>query len=96
MKRIRIIHTPPGFADEHIRLKWIGVEIPLPTAEQLAENPPSGLSIGRENEGGYLVRTEDAVIALHNAGKHEVADFWGSCVLDSYLRFSRDVCEEID
>lgn len=95
MAKIRIIAIPPGFALEPIRSQWVGVEISLPTEEQVEEDPPSGFGIGDQNQDGYLVLTSDAIRSLENAEKHSAAAFWQSMGIGKYLRFSKDVCEEI-
>jgi hypothetical protein len=96
MAKIKIIATPPGFAPEFIREQWVGIEIPLPTNEQIAENPPSELRTGNENEGGYLVLCSDAIAALKESEKYDAHDFWTTKGLGRYLLFKRDVCELID
>lgn len=95
MSKIKIVSTPPGFAPQHIRDEWVGIEIPLPTKEQLSEDPPSGVSIGNENANGYNVLTSDAITALKNAEKQKSAIFWQRLGIGRYLRFSRNVCLEV-
>jgi hypothetical protein len=92
MKKLKIVQIPPGFAPEHIRKQWIGVEIPL------AENPiPEGkeaLRIGNDNAGGYQVKGTDAVKALRDAGKIEAADFWEN-YSSGMFKFKKEVCEVV-
>lgn len=95
MAKIKIIATPPGFAPEEIRDQWVGVEIPLPTEEQIAEDPPSGVGIGNQNQGGFLVLTSDAIKSLQNAGKNTAVSFWESAGIGRYLRFRKEICKEI-
>lgn len=89
MRKIKIIAVPLGFAPEHIRQAWVGVEIPLPE-EELSQ----GIAIG--NEGVYVVSGNDAITALRNAGKHKAADFWEHHVLPAAQCFSKQVCELIE
>lgn len=96
MAKIRIVKVPPGFAPEHIRREWLGVEIPLPTQAELAENPPSAWEANEANSGGYIVFQDDAVKALLAAEKNGAAEFWEDLELPApYLRFRRDCCEVI-
>jgi hypothetical protein len=92
MAKIRIIHTPSGFAPERIRDQWKGIEIPL------ADNPiPAGkvaLRIGTENQDGYQVKGTEAVKALREAGKNEAADFWEDYKTGNFT-FKKEVCELI-
>lgn len=96
MAKIKIIATPPGFAPEDIRNQWVGVEIPLPTKEQLAEDPPSSFGSGNQNQGGHIVLTSDAITSLEQSEKHSTVAFWQSLGLGKYLRFHKDCCEVID
>lgn len=89
--RIRIIKTPQGFADKHIRQAWIGIEMPALPDEGEAE----GWS-GNENAGGYTVSGTDTVDALRDAGKKEAAKFWSYPVPPPSLRFSADCGEVVD
>jgi hypothetical protein len=89
--RIKIIAVPPGFAPPEIRERWVGVEIPTPTDDELRANRPSSAGIGHENEGGYLVRRESAIQALRAAGKESAARFW-ELIDGEYLAFSREYC----
>jgi hypothetical protein len=62
MGTIRIIKTPGGAASEHIKVQWVGVEMPFVSADEAAAvetstNPKSPAA------GGYIVRGEDAVQA---------------------------------
>ncbi|MAZ67204.1 hypothetical protein CL652_00310 [bacterium] len=88
--RIRVTKTPPGFADEHIRKAWVGVEMPAEPDDGDSE----GWS-GNENAGGYNVSGVDAVEALLDAGKTEAAQFWSSPVPPPSLRFGADYCEVV-
>lgn len=96
MSSIRIVSTPPGFAPQEIRAQWIGIAIPLPTQEEIDEDPPSGFKVGSENDGGYLVLTKRAVQSLRANGKNEAAEFWDGLPLGRFLEFRRDVCEVIE
>ena len=96
MKRIRITSIPPGFAPESIRVQWVGVTIPLVTEEEKAQDPPSGISIGAANRGGYMVLTSKAVEALEAADKTEAKEYWGGLVLGSYLVFKKECCEVVE
>lgn len=88
--------VPPGFAPEHIRKQWVGVEIRLPTQEEISIDPPSNMGIGNQNAGGYDVFGHDAVEALKSAGRYEAAEFWEGLVLGRYLRFKKEVCEVLE
>ncbi|MFA5052949.1 MAG: hypothetical protein WC565_02750 [Parcubacteria group bacterium] len=92
-EKIVIVKMPPGFAEERIRKQWCGLQIPLATPEELKEDPPSNISIGAENRGGYFVLRSQAIKALRHAGKNEAADFWESLPIGRYLRFNKDCCE---
>lgn len=96
MASIRIKETPPGFAPPHIRMQWVGVELPLASEEEIAQDPPSGFSIGSDNIGGYLVLRDKAIGALRNAGKEKAAGFWDQFPLGRYLRFGREFCEVVE
>jgi hypothetical protein len=89
--RIRITKTPPGFADEHIRDAWVGVEMPA----EPDKGDLQGWS-GNENVGGYNVSGVDAVEALLDAGKTEAAQFWSNPVPPPSLRFGTDYCEVVN
>lgn len=95
MSSVRIITIPPGFAPEKIRKQWVGVELPLASDEEIAEDPPSGFGIGSDNTNGYLVLRDKAIEALRQAGKKEAADFWDSFPLGRFLRFKKEVCEVV-
>lgn len=93
MAKIKIIDVPPGFAPEHIRKQWVGIEIPL------TQNPiPEGKEvarIGNDNTGGYQVNGVDAVKALREADKNEAADFWEDYSSGKF-KFKKEVCEVIE
>jgi len=89
---IRIIKTPPGFADEDVRKAWVGVEIPL-APEDEAEEAAEAMDATSESVGGPIVRGEDAVAALSNNGQHRAANYWKNPVAPSYFRFAADCCE---
>lgn len=93
MSSIRIIAIPPGFAPEKIRKQWLGVVIPMPSEEEIAEDPPSGFGIGSDNVGGHLVLRTTAIKSLRDAGKDEAANFWDSLPLGRFLQFKQEVCE---
>jgi hypothetical protein len=94
--KIKIIATPPGFAPANIREQWLGIEIPLPTPEEIAGNPPSRSGIGNANSDGHLVLMAAAIDALRQAGKEEAAEFWELLPLGTYLQFRQSVCEIVD
>lgn len=96
MSSIYITAVPPGFAPEHIREQWVGVTIPMPSAQELEEHPVSEMRIGSENLEGHLVFREKAIEALMEAGKEEAALFWDELLLGKYLQFRKDVCEVVD
>ena len=96
MSSIRITAVPPGFAPEYIREQWVGVTIPMPSAQELAEYPVSDMRIGSENLEGYLVFREKAIEALMEAGKKEAALFWDGLLLGKYLQFRKDGCVVVD
>jgi hypothetical protein len=89
---IRIKGVPPGFAPPEIREQWVGIEIPLPTEDELKANPPSGFGIGNANEGGYPVLTKTAIEALLESRRTRAAAFW-SKFDGTYLLFKKEVCE---
>ena len=95
MRKIRIITTPPGFADPKIREQWVGIEIPLIEGKEAAE-AESAMPRSSLSASGYIVRGEDAVLALVDVGKHEAAAFWSNPVPSPHLRFARDCCELIE
>lgn len=90
MSYIYIFAIPPGFASEHIRQEWVGIQIPLAPPEEVKANPP--VAGTGENGDGYLVRRCDAIQALLIAGRREAANFWQSLPLGHYLVFSKRVC----
>ena len=92
MKKIKIIATPPGFAPEHIRVQWIGIQIPLTTPipqDQVVAK------IGNDNTDGYEVKGIDAVQALKDAKKNQAAEFWEPYSSGNF-KFKKEVCELID
>jgi len=93
MKKIKIIAVPPGFAPDKIRKQWVGVEIPLATKKDFAEDPVSGVTVVNENANGYVVLRSKAIIALYDAGRNEAAAFWESLPLGRYLEFKKEICE---
>jgi len=93
MPSIRIVKVPPGFAPPSIREQWIGVEIPLPTEDEIRENPSSRFGLGSANEDGYRVFRFKAVEALRQAGKQRAATYWSETLFGIYLVFKKDVCE---
>lgn len=91
MASIRIISTPPGFADEKIREQWVGLSIPIfseLTAHQLDQRFAQS-----DNAGGYVVSGDYAVLALQVAGRQEAADFWSRPYIPEFMRFARSCCE---
>ena len=90
---ITITAIPPGFAPLEIRKEWVGLKILTPTDAQLRANPPLGMGIGNSNTGGFIVRRDDAITALHNAGKNPAANYWIMLALGEYFIFKREVCE---
>ncbi len=95
MPSIRIVKVPPGFAPELFRRDWVGVEIPLATAEELERDPPSRVGIGSENEEGYCVLRVRAIEALIRMKRLPAAGYW-KYVPDTYLVFHKDVCKLIE
>ena len=96
MSSIRITSVPPGFAPGYIRRQWVKLTLPLATAEEIAQDPPSGFRIGTDNIGGHLVLRERAVDALLEADKLVAAEFWSSPVFGRFLEFKKDVCELVE
>jgi len=94
MRKIRIIKTPVGFADETVRAQWVGVEIPLVSDKEAAATEAQ-MDPKSPSAGGYIVRGEDAVQALIDAGKQEAASFWARPVPPPHLRFGRECCEVV-
>ncbi len=88
--KLKIFSTPPGSAPEGIRKDWVGLEIPVPTQEEVDQHPPSGRGLGTENEGGFSVLREDAIAALIKNEKLDAASFWASLPLGRFLLFSRE------
>ncbi len=95
MKKIRIIATPPGFAQLEIREQWVGREILKNemAVERLMRT--AGNWSGNNNPDGYLVLTSDAILALQNAGKNTTAEFWDQCS-GLLMNFPKNVCELIE
>lgn len=92
MKKVKITEIPPGFAPEHIREQWLGIELQT----QNEKDDGSGLRTGMENAGGYKVKPEDALTALKDAGKDEAYDFWKPRLAGtSNLVFKTECCEEV-
>ncbi len=94
-KKVRIIATPAGFAPQHIREQWVGVEIPLIDQEEADVLHDSLNWNSDEQYGGPIVRTSDAITALRDAGKEEAAQFWEmvQSQLGTELRFGTEYCE---
>ena len=95
MSSVRITAIPPGFAPESIRKQWVGVSLPLASADEIAQDPPSGFGIGSDNTNGYLVLRDNAIEALRKAGKKQAADYWDSFPLGRFLQFKKEVCEVV-
>lgn len=95
MSSVRITAIPPGFAPEDIRKQWVGVELPLASEEEIAQDPPSEFSISSDNTDGYLVLRDKAIEALYKAGKKKAVDFWSSLPLGRFLQFKKEVCEVV-
>lgn len=93
MSAIRITKIPPGFASQKIRQAWVGVEISLPTNEELIKESAAKINIIRRAKGEYLVYASEAIDCLRRLGKEEAADFWSSLNLGRYIVFSQTVCE---
>ncbi len=95
MNAIRIISIPPGFASERVRQEWVGITIRQPSKE---EQEAVSRTIGPDSpsHGGYVVRGCDAVQALRDADKDEVADYWSAPIIPPHLVFARECCELID
>jgi hypothetical protein len=91
-QKIKIIAVPAGFAPEHIRKEWVGIEIPL--AEDPIPEDKVVMKIGNQNKDGYQVKGTDAVKALQDAEKFEAAEFWGSFSSGNFT-FKKNVCELI-
>lgn len=111
-KCIEIIGVPPGPAPLEVREAWVGCRMPLATSSE-----PGGIFMilqkmkdgwtSSDNAKGYVVRTQDALIALDsmNTTAAEMAyGFWVDVFgpsdrgksRDEFLRFSQKVCREID
>jgi|GEM_PF-1545500 len=89
--RIKITKVPLGFAPDHIREAWVGLEMPAKQDDGEMEWD------GGENAGGYVVDGVDAVNALVEAGQREAAEFWGHPIPQfSKLCFGADYCEVIE
>lgn len=93
--KIKILRTPPGFAEEYIRKEWVATELPLATAEEIDEDPPTDISVGAQKAGGYLVLKTKAIEVLRASGKEEAAAFWERLPIGRYLRFGKEYCEII-
>lgn len=99
MSSIKIIAVPPGFAPDHIREQWVGIQIPLATEAELRDNPLSGFKIGNQNNNSYVVLREKAIEALRTADKYDAVDFWSTTPvisIASYLEFRKEVCELVE
>lgn len=95
MRAIMIVGAPPGFAPPHIREEWVGLTIPLASAEEIKTNPPSDFGIGSGNTGGYIVTKHAAIKALELARRYKAAEFWKSISIGYYIEFHRGFCELI-
>ena len=87
---IRIIAPPPsGFVPADVREAWVGVEMPA--------EPDNGEGEWSSdlNAGGYVVKGEDAVKALLDAGKDHAAACWSTPCTPRLLLFVASSCEEV-
>lgn len=92
MSSIRIMDVPPGnLAPLKIREQWVGIEIPLATAEELRRHPIAG-KFGNQNDDGYVVLRLQGIKALREAGREAAADYWEAFPIGMYLQFKQDVC----
>ncbi len=91
--KIKIISTPAGIAPDWVREAWVGLELSL-------GNDPGNVSLtisSPENEGGYPVRTEDALRVLKE--KNATAARWWETspwAHSQYLVFGKQFCELIN
>lgn len=98
MNAIRIKAVPAGFAPEHIREQWVGTVIPLPTPEEVAQDPPTTFGLGAPGRDGPLVLRDKAIEALWQSGREEAARFWSNPDLrvGRFLQFKPEVCEVVE
>jgi hypothetical protein len=92
--KIKIVATPPGFAPEDIRKRWVGIVMPT-LGKECSREANAGHRLGRQNLGGYKVRGSDAMQCLktHDPIAYE---YWEQfCLEDTVLIFKADVCEEV-
>lgn len=91
--KVRITGTPPGFAPEAIREKWVGIEM-----QSIGREKPGEVGLprtGTDNQGGYKFTAEEALKKLKEHDQ-EAHDFWVKHLPPgSHLVFKEDVCEEI-
>ncbi len=96
MAKIRIIQTPPGDAPLWVRKAWLGLKLPL--IGQANTNIPQFSARGGpatpENIGGYEVHGGEALLALHQAGRTDAAEWWtkNSSPHGGHLIFSKQAC----
>jgi len=94
-RKVKIIKMPAGFAPEHIRQEWVGVEILLMNQSEADSLQDSVGWDSNEQHGGHIVRTLDAIEALKNAGKSDAANYWLGVeeLLGTELRFGSEYCK---
>ncbi len=103
MHHVRIVHTPPGDAPEHIRRAWVGLELPLIRGESQPSAPKTVAVLSgeaQETMTGYLVHGGAAIRRLA-AGSPEAAEWWREqaphVLAPGYqLFFPCAVCERVE
>lgn len=96
MQKIKIIAVPPGFAPLGIRERWLDIEIPLATEEEI-QSFGETYRFGSSADG-YTVTTDAALKALEDAGKIEAYNFWNGIRKSTgvMLVFKKECCELLE
>ena len=101
-KRVRVISippanaAPPGFAHEHLRERFINLELQVVPRKERKMNPPSPVILEvMKKTKGYLVRRPDTIEKLREAGFVATADFWSRNGVGHYFFLPERVCEGV-
>lgn len=95
---LKIVSIPPGSAPQRIREQMVGIIIPLPSEDDLANHVPSRaemhpLTTRLGNLGGFPVVRTEAVEALKKSYKNEAARFWAAFDTCVFLYLPVDTVE---
>ncbi len=91
-KKIVIDQAPMNkFEPEDMLESLVGCEILLADKEEHGQNPAS------VTHSGWIVLTENIIIALRTKNKKAAADYWGEKLFGKkYVEFSKDICSLVE